>query len=510
MRKIGSLTSPSRWRLVAASFGCGLLAALAWTLSSGFVEPPLELHSNASYVAWDLPYRGLCQGVELQRNGQPVEVEALELGSGRARFRVPLTEGRHPLQLTFRGAVPGLQKRYPVTVVVDQTPPELSLEKLPGLDGRPWATVEDRLLVAGRTEPGVRLRLGEHEVELDERGRFRIERELPPGWSHLFLRAEDRAGNLTARKLSLFSDRRAPEVTWRTAPGQVFAEPRARLELSILDDGPLAGVNGQVDGRPVVWHRKSAERWVATTESLPEGRHTVEVKVADQAGRWSTSQRELVIDSSETLGEATLVVGARGADVVALHRRLREAGFGEGGLGSQFTAATREALRRFQDSEGLPVTGRADPATLVALGPRLLINLREFSLVLDRPGQPARRWAVASGTAEHPTPTGRFVVHEKVVDPTWLPPDSEWAKDAKPIEPGPDNPLGTRWIGFDWGGVGIHGTNAPWTVGSAASHGCLRMETGQVEELFELVEVGTPVIVFGGWENDPLLQTFWP
>ena len=65
-------------------------------------------------------------------------------------------------------------------------------------------------------------------------------------------------------------------------------------------------------------------------------------------------------------------------------------------------------------------------------------------------------------------------------------------------------------MGFDWGGVGIHGTNAPWTVGSAASHGCMRMVTGQVEELFELVEVGTPVVVLGGWEDDPLLERYWP
>lgn len=117
---------------------------------------------------------------------------------------------------------------------------------------------------------------------------------------------------------------------------------------------------------------------------------------------------------------------------------------------------------------------------------------------------------VASGSYDHPTPTGEFVVWEKVTEPTWLPPKSDWAKDAEPIPPGPDNPLGTRWIGFDWGGVGIHGTNAPWTVGSAASHGCLRMVTAEVEELFELVEVGTPVVVLSGSSDDPLVEKYWP
>jgi lipoprotein-anchoring transpeptidase ErfK/SrfK len=79
-------------------------------------------------------------------------------------------------------------------------------------------------------------------------------------------------------------------------------------------------------------------------------------------------------------------------------------------------------------------------------------------------------------------------------NPTWTPPDSDWAKDAEPIPPGPDNPLGTRWMAI-YGTVGIHGTNNPASIGYSVSHGCIRMRIPDVEELFDMVTIGTPVTV---------------
>jgi lipoprotein-anchoring transpeptidase ErfK/SrfK len=179
-------------------------------------------------------------------------------------------------------------------------------------------------------------------------------------------------------------------------------------------------------------------------------------------------------------------------------------------ISGEFDAATEFAVRAFQEAEHLPVTGKVAQATLTALGPRIVVNLGRFELVLDRPGQENRRFTIACGAPQFPTPTGKFVVYDMVKDPTWIPPDSPWAKEAKTIPPGPDNPLGTRWIGLDWGGVGIHGTNADWTIGSASSHGCVRMHISEVEELYELVQPGTPVTILGGWEEDPLKQRYWP
>jgi lipoprotein-anchoring transpeptidase ErfK/SrfK len=63
------------------------------------------------------------------------------------------------------------------------------------------------------------------------------------------------------------------------------------------------------------------------------------------------------------------------------------------------------------------------------------------------------------------------------------------------IPPGPSNPLGTRALNLDASGIRIHGTTQDWSIGHAASHGCMRMHRWDVEELYELVEVGTPVII---------------
>jgi lipoprotein-anchoring transpeptidase ErfK/SrfK len=109
--------------------------------------------------------------------------------------------------------------------------------------------------------------------------------------------------------------------------------------------------------------------------------------------------------------------------------------------------------------------------------------------------RPVRTFAVATGTAEYPTPVGDFEIVVKERDPTWNPPDSDWAAGLGPVPPGPSNPLGTRWIGLSAPGIGIHGTPQPWTIGTAASHGCIRMYIRQVEWLFERVHIGTPVFI---------------
>ena len=92
-----------------------------------------------------------------------------------------------------------------------------------------------------------------------------------------------------------------------------------------------------------------------------------------------------------------------------------------------------------------------------------------------------------------PADYGPIVVMER--NPTWNPPDSEWAKDAEPIPPGPGNPLGTRWMGISSPAVGIHGTPDAASIGYSVSHGCIRMKIPEAEWLFEHVDVGTPVYI---------------
>ena len=108
-----------------------------------------------------------------------------------------------------------------------------------------------------------------------------------------------------------------------------------------------------------------------------------------------------------------------------------------------------------------------------------------------------KTYTVAVGTAEYPTPTGEYVVQTKQVNPAWSVPKSEWAGSlAGQVIPGgdPRNPLVARWIGFN-GSVGFHGTASSGSLGSAASHGCVRMAPADVIDLFKRVDVGTPILV---------------
>jgi lipoprotein-anchoring transpeptidase ErfK/SrfK len=106
-----------------------------------------------------------------------------------------------------------------------------------------------------------------------------------------------------------------------------------------------------------------------------------------------------------------------------------------------------------------------------------------------------QRFGVATGQSQYPTPSGMWHIVNMQRDPWWIPPDSDWAKDAKPIPPGPGNPLGTRWMGLDAAGVGIHGTPDAASIGYSASHGCIRMRIPDAEWLFTHVAVGTPVYI---------------
>ena len=114
-----------------------------------------------------------------------------------------------------------------------------------------------------------------------------------------------------------------------------------------------------------------------------------------------------------------------------------------------------------------------------------------------RRGELVKTYTVAVGSPEYPTPTGQFVVQTMQKNPSWSVPQSEWAGSlAGETIPGgdPRNPLVARWIGFN-GAVGFHGTSSAGSLGSAASHGCIRMNPGDVIDLFERVRPATPVFV---------------
>jgi L,D-transpeptidase ErfK/SrfK len=133
----------------------------------------------------------------------------------------------------------------------------------------------------------------------------------------------------------------------------------------------------------------------------------------------------------------------------------------------------------------------------------LVLNLPERGLYHFQDGQFEGFYPVAIGGPGWETPTGNFRISVKSVDPTWFPP--AWAGLSGPISPGPDNPLGDRWLGI-FGSYGIHGTNRPDSIGGALSHGCIRMYPEKIRKLFDLVAVGTPLrieyeTVRTGWDD---------
>lgn len=120
-------------------------------------------------------------------------------------------------------------------------------------------------------------------------------------------------------------------------------------------------------------------------------------------------------------------------------------------------------------------------------GLRIVVNLPSRTLSCYFGADLVRRYPVAVGDPLTRTPLGRYRIAVKVLNPTWYP------KKRTPVPPGPENPVGTRWLGLSAPDLGLHGTNNPDSIGRAVSGGCIRMRNADVEELFGLVEVGTPV-----------------
>ena len=127
----------------------------------------------------------------------------------------------------------------------------------------------------------------------------------------------------------------------------------------------------------------------------------------------------------------------------------------------------------------------------------LTVNRSTFELTLWKELEPEKTYTVAIGAAGFDTPAGVYSIQNKAVDPAWSVPDSDWAGSlAGTVVPGgvPENPLKARWMGiFD--GAGIHGTDDVGSLGTAASHGCVRMAVGDVIELYDQVPVGTPIYI---------------
>jgi lipoprotein-anchoring transpeptidase ErfK/SrfK len=127
----------------------------------------------------------------------------------------------------------------------------------------------------------------------------------------------------------------------------------------------------------------------------------------------------------------------------------------------------------------------------------IIVDRGSFRLTLYKNLKPKKTYGIAVGQVGLETPAGLYNVQNKAVNPAWHVPNSAWAGSlAGKVIPGndPSNPIKARWMGI-YDGAGIHGTSEDGSIGSAASHGCIRMHIPDVEELYDEVPVGAPVYI---------------
>lgn len=159
------------------------------------------------------------------------------------------------------------------------------------------------------------------------------------------------------------------------------------------------------------------------------------------------------------------------------------------------------AIEHLMWANGLP-SERVPPGTKIViplmhvlpatLQEGLVINLPERGVYLFKNHECVAFYPCAIGMGgRFATPTGDTTIVNRQTHPTWDPP--EWAGVKEPVGPGPNNPLGDRWIGLAMSGVGLHGTTDPMSIGQNASHGCMRMYPSVIRVLFDQVKVGMPV-----------------
>ena len=167
-------------------------------------------------------------------------------------------------------------------------------------------------------------------------------------------------------------------------------------------------------------------------------------------------------------------------------------------LRDDLEVAVQSPGRRTVEAEVETVQPEVTTAELAERYPTYLtVDRSSFELRLWEGLELTSTYTIAVGAAGFDTPAGVYEIQNKAVDPAWSMPDSDWAGDlAGQVVPGgtAENPLKARWMGiFD--GAGIHGTDDVGSLGSAASHGCVRMAVPDVIELYDQVPVGTPIYI---------------
>ncbi|MFT3862915.1 MAG: L,D-transpeptidase/peptidoglycan binding protein [Solirubrobacterales bacterium] len=222
---------------------------------------------------------------------------------------------------------------------------------------------------------------------------------------------------------------------------------------------------------------------VEIAADLAYSRSAVNKFVREVAAHLDREPRDASVDPAADTLEVVASRSGRKLRDVRLTRELREAVVG---------AAPRTV--------GAHVHETAPEVTTAAVASRypsyLTLDRGTFTLRLWKELKLAATYTVAVGQEGLETPEGLYAIQAKEENPVWHVPESDWAGDlaGQTIPPGPENPIKARWMAI-FEGAGIHGTEDVGSLGSAASHGCVRMAIADVEALYDQVEVGTPIFI---------------
>ena len=218
------------------------------------------------------------------------------------------------------------------------------------------------------------------EVELTaaDDGRFAAPLTLPDGPVTVHVTATDAAGNTFTRTSSFVVDVNPPELVVG-GPGKVVRTGKPRIAIVVADQAGAAKVRVRLDGE-VVYEKTLDGRYALPRDVLAEGRHTLLVTATDQGGSVTTDDRSFLVNSTEKLGKATLIAGAKGHDVRDLQRLLHAQGFFTGQKTGVYDKRTIKAVVRFQEHLGMEPDGIVGEMVLAALRGRIIVDLSECRL----------------------------------------------------------------------------------------------------------------------------------
>jgi len=261
-----------------------------------------------------------------------------------------------------------------------------------------------------------------------------------------------------------------------------------RLGEFKLADEFYQGAREQGEGKWSVMALCGQGRLLEQAEDYEGAQQLYKRAMAEAEGRYPEAKR-LAMRLLGNLNVKMMFSGLRTEDTIMYKV---QPGDTVSGLGERFNttkAIIRRANELKDDNIRVGQVLKIKPANF-----KIVIDKSDFTLTLYKDGEFFKQYPVGLGRKTHETPAGRFVIKEKIVNPTWYKPSGEV---IPPLDP--KNELGTRWLGLEPlsddlpSDLGIHSTIDPASIGWASSSGCPRMYTQDAEELFDLVTIGTEV-----------------